>query len=247
MVKIEYLRVQSNHSDEFIYLIAVLEETKNDYHSRLSVELFPLTHTKSISNAPFTSRHPLFRSQFNFDLELSHASETAKFATRCDVMLPPALRGCGLGSYAFSRLIEWGQSQRPTYRVEKLTLSDVDAQTNEARNQRNGFYEKHGFKFCFSDSENKTGFCHSETLALLRSGINSDKVVLLDLFAEMPSLIISNERLTKENTVRTLAIENCLAHKQQLIFEKGRLWLLVFVVVVVSIFIALTGINGTTN
>lgn len=97
----------------------------------------------------------------------------------------------------------------------------MKGRANEARNQRNGFYEKHGFKFSFSDSEHKTGFCHSETLALLRSEINPNKVVLLDLFDEMQSLIISNESLTKENAEKTLAIENCWDHKQKLIIEKG--------------------------
>jgi hypothetical protein len=235
MATIEYLRVQKPNSSDYFGLIAILEESKNDYYSRYVVEMIPLTRTSMLFNDPLTSRYNLFPPQFSFDLELNHTNKTAEFATRRNVMLPEALRGCGVGSYAFSRLIEWGQSLQPTYRVEKLKLAQVDAQTNETRDQRNGFYEKHGFEFSFSDPDHRTGSCFAESLAHLQPGINSDKVSLLDLFDEMSNLITSNEKFAKEIAVKKLAYETCCSRKQELINEKIHLKQLLFIVFVIFV------------
>lgn len=243
MNTIEYLQVQRNRNEQFFQLIAILEETVNEHISHCSVRLIPLTRTSISLETPYTSKHTTFPSQPYFDLKLDHRNKTATFATRCDVIIPEELRGFGLGSYAFSRLIEWGKTQQPSYRVGKLRLANTDAQTDEARDRRNRFYRKHGFEFEFYDPDFKTGFCFSDSVANLRPEINPDKVSVLDLFTEMQNLIISKEKLTKENAQRKLAFENCNSRNRKLIIEKGRLWLLLVVIAIIACAVLYSTIN----
>lgn len=61
-----------------------------------------------------------------------------------------SLRGIGLGSLLMQPLIRWIKSY-PVVPIQPINLAGDDAKTIEARNRRNRFYDKLGFKFDYKD------------------------------------------------------------------------------------------------
>ncbi|MFA6014205.1 MAG: hypothetical protein WC742_03990 [Gallionellaceae bacterium] len=137
-------------------------------------------------------------------------------------MIPEAMHSCGLGSYAFSKLIEWGKKLHPEYTVERLSLSPVDAKSDEARERRNGFYRKHGFEMDFSSDKNeRSGSCSAESLSHLSEGINTSKVKIFVNFADTISLIlVKNANLERDCTQQLLAI-NTYKERNKVLTEKN--------------------------
>ena len=175
----EVLRVRSMESNPEYDILLTFNETLGDTSSHLEIEAIPLVKHSEISGKHFTTPCNLHGTRLTFDLAVTHATQSARFATRRDVLLPEWLHGSGLGSYIFSKLIAWGHHVAPAATFKQLSLSAVDAQTPIAKNRRNGFYRAHNFQLSFSqDPEERCGHCCSATLNTLKvRPVNNRKVL----------------------------------------------------------------------
>jgi hypothetical protein len=175
----EVLRVRSDPASPQYDILVCFNETRSASVSRLDIEILPLIVHTSIGGKIFARPCPRPTSRVSFDLEISHSTQDARFATRRDVLLPDYLYSSGLGSYIFSKLISWGQPIAPAFVFKRLSLSEVDARTDEAKQRRNGFYRAHGFQLDFSqDPAEENGRCLPAPLSTLKAReINPEKIL----------------------------------------------------------------------
>jgi hypothetical protein len=175
----EVLRVRSDPASPQYDILVSFNETRGASVSRLDIEILPLIVHTPIGGRIFARPCPRPTSRLSFDLEISHSTQDARFATRRDVLLPDYLYSSGLGSYIFSKLIAWGQPIAPDFVFQRLSLSEVDARTDEAKQRRNGFYRAHGFQLDFSqDPAEENGRCLAAPLSTLKAReINPEKIL----------------------------------------------------------------------
>lgn len=237
----EYLRVRKNvDSTEYFDLLLSHEVEINSFHSTYLIEFIPLTRTTNCEGHIYVDDISLNDQRFSFDLELSHSDKSAKFASRKHIMVPSQLKGCGLGSYAISKLIRWGQDMHPDYQVSKLTLSTADAQTNEARDQRNRFYRKHHFVMDFASDpvEEREGSCSAPSLKQLSASNISNKVSALNLQREISSLQINHANLKRDSAQKGTAIDRYKQLNQVLIEKNAKITLFEVVAIISTISLA---------
>jgi hypothetical protein len=165
----EVLRVHDKASNRDYDILVSFNETRSASVSRLDIEILPLIVHAPTGGKIVSRRCTRPTARVSFDLEIRHPTQDARFATRRDVLLPDYLYSCGLGSYVFNKLISWGQPIAPTFVFQRLFLSSVDANTDEAKQRRNGFYRAHGFQLDFSqDRTEQEGYCLSAPLSSLK-------------------------------------------------------------------------------
>ena len=188
----EVLHARPKGKTYYYEVMSVFTESHTASGSRLLIELIPVHHITPTKGQPMVAKCKKPDQGLTFDLSLDHLRQGARFATKRDVLLPDDLKSSGLGTYAFSKLIEWGQKHAPDYIFQKLSLSDVDAKTDEDKKRRNDFYSKLQFELDFSQDpeEEKTGSCKAAPLSTLKARqVNSSKIIKIvgldDLYSEM--------------------------------------------------------------
>ena len=201
----EVLRVRNNATTREYDVLLSYNETLSDSSSRLEIEIIPLAAYVTVGKELFTQACAPLTSPLSFDLAILHSTQEAKFATRRDVLLPEYLHSCGLGSYIFNRLISWGQKIAPTFVFRPLSLAWVDAQTEQAKARRNGFYRAHNFKLNFDqDPAEENGRCDPAPLAsLVTRPINSAKILSVSSVDQ----VLHSVLVEKSSLVRQLAVE----------------------------------------
>jgi hypothetical protein len=228
----EVLHAKPKDKIYYYEVMSVFTESHPTGGSRLLIELIPLNQVTPATPRNIVSRYPKLRQSLTFDLSLDHHLKSARFATKRDVLFPDDFRSCGLGTYVFSKLIEWGQKHATEYHFQKLSLSSVDAETEEDKKRRNDFYESFGFELDFSDDpEKKCGSCKSKLLSSLNvKKINQSKIMkfvaLDDLFTEMAD---RNDKLGKVLAEKEQNISNLTKQRDTLSTAKDRLFKLCFV------------------
>jgi len=174
----EVLHARPKDKIYYYEVMSVFTESHTVGGSRLLITLIPLNQVTPATPRNIVSKHQKPHQSLTFDLCLDHHLKSAQFATKRDVLFPDDFRSCGLGAYVFSKLIEWGQKHAPGYPFQKLSLSAVDAETEEDKKRRNDFYKSFGFELDFSnDPEEKNGSCKSKLLSSLSvKKINKSKI-----------------------------------------------------------------------
>lgn len=226
----EVLYARPKGKTYYYEVMSVFTESHTASGSRLLIELIPLHHITPTKGQPMVAKCKKPDQGLTFDLSLDHLRQGARFATKRDVLLPGDLRSSGLGTYAFSKLIEWGQKHAPDYIFQKLSLSDVDAKTDEDKERRNDFYSKLQFELDFSQDpiERKTGSCKAAPLSTLKaSQVNSSKIIKIvgldDLYSEMSE---RNEEQAKELEKSKKAVSRLEEQRDRLLGTRKKLrWL----------------------
>ncbi len=189
MLSIEYITANRlNHSDEVEYTVDLLlayNLVDSDGYpdiEKMEVQIFPISKKINIGERTFVTSIGKQSSNYEtFDLVINHRNKKATFF-HWDIILPEEVRNCGVGRYAMSKLIAWGQKRIPEYKVGRLKLSSVDAGADEARDLRNAFYEKLGFDLHFpNDDARRDGYCDASSLSLLKATYNEKKIIVKDL------------------------------------------------------------------
>lgn len=89
--------------------------------------------------------------------EASGVSKNVCFSNGMVVVDPEWLRGLHIGTYVFNLLIAWAKDAYSDFEVVPIKLLINQARSDEDRDHRNRFYERFGFRFLFSDSEQREG------------------------------------------------------------------------------------------
>ncbi|MFH1987423.1 MAG: hypothetical protein ABIK25_07340 [Pseudomonadota bacterium] len=226
----EVLHARPKGKTYYYEVMSVFTESHTASGSRLLIELIPLHHITPNKGQPIVAKCKKLTQGLTFDLSLDHLLKSARFATKRDVLLPDDFRSSGLGTYAFSKLIEWGQKYAPDYIFQKLSLSDVDAKTDEDKKRRNDFYSNLQFKLDFSQDliQQKTGSCKAAPLSTLKARqVNSNKIVKIvgldDLYSEMSE---RNEEQAIELEKSTKAVSRLEKQRDKLLATRKTLrWL----------------------
>ena len=125
-----------------------------------------------------------------FTCVVDKASQTVKFGPHFNLgMLSEKLKGMGIGSYCFgrlvARLVEDGFGH---YGVDNICLSSSDANTSEAHLRRNYFYARRGFRFGNTSDEHeknvetmKAGSCFAFNVQGLKQSYNPSKIAEITL------------------------------------------------------------------
>lgn len=144
--------------------------------------------------------------EFYFDLnaiELSinpMSNDKAVLAARHDIIVHP--RGTGLGRVLMSSIIRRAKERFPDLAIAPARLGIADANTDEDRDRRNGFYDGHGFQCVFPDDpERRVGYVLARRIGDLIERVNDDKVsflppdqLLVDLLKEREKRVRAEER-----------------------------------------------------
>ena len=186
MLNIEYITANKlKDNDELEYTVDLLlayNTVDSDGYpdiEKMEVQVFPISKKTKIGDRMFVTSIGKRSSNYEtFDLVINHKDKKATFF-HWDIILPEDVRNCGVGRYAMSKLIDWGNKRVPEYIVGKLKLSSVDAGTDEQRDLRNSFYEKLGFKLHFPNDETKRdGYCDAPSLSDLNASYNEKKIIV---------------------------------------------------------------------
>ena len=157
--------------DSYFYMIEVLPKYRHR-RGHYNYELEKLNYSSSEVKNRFTC-------------VVDKASESVKFGPDLNLgMLSEELKGIGLGSYCFGRLVKkLVDANLGKYKVSDITLVKNDASNNEARLRRNHFYANRGFKFGNTEHKHETkvqcttnGSCFAASVDSLNSTYNEDKV-----------------------------------------------------------------------
>jgi hypothetical protein len=225
IISAEVLRVRDNINDFEYDVLLTFNETRSDSLSRLDIEAAPLVRYAKVGDRLLMMQcQPTPR--LTFDLAIAHSQQSAQFATQRDVLLPAYLHSCGLGNYIFSKLISWGQATAPAAVFQRLTLSHVDAETEVAKQRRNGFYRSLNFALDFSqDAEEKNGRCIPAALeTLMPRPANSKKILSLRPLAQaLRSELIKNGELANTVAEKT-ATNDFLQESLALQAQRSRKW-----------------------
>ena len=125
-----------------------------------------------------------------FTCVVDKASQTVKFGPKSNLgMLSEKLKGIGIGSYCFGRLVpRLVKDGFCYYGVENICLSSNDANTSEARLRRNYFYAGRGFQFGNTPNEHqknveimKDGSCFAFNVKGLNQNYNPSKIAEITL------------------------------------------------------------------
>jgi hypothetical protein len=146
----------------------------------MNVQVIPLSRINTINEQDFIHDFDNYTntSFACFDLTLDHDKKIARFFNT-DIVLHPDLRGYGLASYATGKLIAWAQSKKTDYRVEHIKLGRGDAESDEARDNRNNYYTNLGFELDFSnDPECRTGHTKACSIHTLRPMIKHPRIMV---------------------------------------------------------------------
>ena len=229
MNALEYIEASKLNSDgniEYVvHLLLTVHASNRERTSRMDIIVYPISITRSIGDRTLTTTNFNDRDVSQFDLVLSHHQDDrlARFATKVDVMLSSNLRGCGVGSYVFSKLIEWGKIIAPTYAVESLKLGFVDAETDEAKQTRNNFYSQLGFELVFkNDPTEKVGWARAASMSTLHTHVNKDKIRVLDpsdFITELQRKIEDNENLNEGLRKSVASYSNLLTIQSKKLFR----------------------------
>jgi len=239
----EILHVKREDETDYYEVMSVFSEIHNGEFSRLTVELIPLKHVTPVADRQLISLCEKQAPKLTFDLQLDHGSRIAKFATSRHVTLPDKFQSSGLGTYVFSKLIEWGQQIAPDYSVAKLLLSSVDAKTEKSKKTRNGFYESFKFHLDFThDPEEKNGSCSAKNLRSLAVRKLNPKKVTKTVALHETYIDIGARQLELDKTIASLQGDILNLKEQRNTLKKAREfwrnWCIrsVFAVAVIAIF-----------
>jgi len=128
--------------------------------------------------------------QNRFTCVVDKASQTVKFGPKANLgMLSERLKGMGIGSYCFGRIVARLEKDRFCYYgVDNICLSSNDANTSKARLRRNYFYAGRGFLFGNTPNEHKQnveimkgGFCFALNVKGLNQNYNLSKIAIITL------------------------------------------------------------------
>lgn len=71
-------------------------------------------------------------------------------------------KGMHIGTYMMNCLVAWARERYQFFRPVGISLTRFQAQTEEKKKWRNRFYERFGFRFVWTDDEEKEGFLDPE-------------------------------------------------------------------------------------
>jgi len=66
-------------------------------------------------------------------------------------------RGLRIGTYLMNYLVSWARENYPGYIAAGIRLGSIQANTETAKEIRNRFYDRFGFKFVWADDDHKEG------------------------------------------------------------------------------------------
>jgi len=140
---------------------------------RYGISAIPLGKTSAFSGIPAFRPFPGF-SPIEFRAEADPGQRTVKFGGGYVVIDPEELRGLGLGSYLFSRLIEWAQREMADFEVCPMHLPAGPADKGVQRRER--FYKNFGFTIRYDDPRRPAGIVGAATVAQLTPHWSSSRV-----------------------------------------------------------------------
>lgn len=82
-------------------------------------------------------------------------NKSTKITTGVVEILVGSLRGLGIGTYMFAKVVQWAIDFDPTLDVKTIKAGPGDA-TEENRHRRNRFYKNFGVRFFDSEFDNET-------------------------------------------------------------------------------------------
>lgn len=157
-----YVVIEGKHSQK-------ADKTKEILHFRLSPVMWLENSAKDIFRR--SQWYGKFKTKGwinTFQLCIDHNEKIVRFGPSGNLMIRAEdLRGLGIGTFLWHLLIKWAKSKVPDYDVYRIEISSVDA-TEDNRERRNHFFQKHGFTPQFDDPDGRSGYYYCKKVSDLR-------------------------------------------------------------------------------
>lgn len=163
----------SRLTGQLLFLLREQQHRDVSGRERYAISAVPLGKTSSFHGVPVFRPFPSF-SPVEFRAEADPGQRTVKFGGGFVVVDPEELRGLGLGSYLFSRLIEWAQREMVDFEVCPMHLPAGSADRGVQRRER--FYRNFGFTIRYDDPRRPAGIVEAATVAQLTPHWSSHRV-----------------------------------------------------------------------
>jgi hypothetical protein len=163
----------SRLTGRLLFLLREQQHRDVSGRERYAISAVPLGKTSSFQGVPVFRPCPNF-SPVEFRAEADPGQRTVKFGGGYVVIDPEELRGLGLGSYLFSRLIEWAQREMADFEVCPMHLPAGPADKGVQRRER--FYKNFGFTIRYDDPRRPAGVVEAATVGQLTPHWSSSRV-----------------------------------------------------------------------
>lgn len=163
-----------------------------------------------------------FGSNPKFDIVADHVARSVSFTLgEMGALLPPELRGGGLGSYIMSEMIKWAKANVGDYTVTPFKAFAPPDEGNEAMQRNKAFLTKMGFTLQNSGTGNQIGlYGVAPSAGTLKGAANPQKLERVDCSAWLNDLAavrasmgnqmeeeINNARFFKEELQRQKEVD----------------------------------------
>lgn len=186
-------RITETKSINLAYvMLKISAEISND-EDVCSIDIIPLIKKETDSGVTYERDSSLSSLTNRFSAKADFSEQKLYFFSGDLLVLSKQIRGLGIGSYAFSYLINWASTRFPDFVVERIKFRFSDIRDQDERERLHSFYENFGFEFEM-DSENNGDYVAS-LCSTLKTHYNKNKIDELDIMSFLGQLLTSREQL----------------------------------------------------